>query len=389
MVDFLKDFCRMTGFPPYLQRKLHERKEKGNYRSLPENLPVVDFLSNDYLGLARDRNLSTLIEKNYSSFEAQINGATGSRLLSGNHGFFENLEEQIAEIFKGEKALLFNSGYNANLALLSCLPQKGDTIIYDEFTHVCLKEGARLSFAKRHSFKHNDLRDLENKLNVAEGHIYVVVESVYSMDGDSCPLPELVKLCKKYQAYVIIDEAHSTGTEGESGSGLACSLNLEKEILARVYTFGKAMGVHGACIVGDKNLIDYLVNFATPFIYTTALPLHSLVSIACAFDYLKRNTHFQDELKEKISFYKKNLKLFPSLLDKYDTVSSESATQVIIVPGNEQAKRLALHLNGKGFNIKPILSPTVKEGKERIRICLHRYDSDEEIERLIKEIADY
>lgn len=379
----------MIKFPIHLQNKLAEREQKGNFRTLPENLPVHDFLSNDYLGLAQNEALATLIDEKYKSLNMFLNGATGSRLLSGNHHYFAQVEDQLARIFKGESALLFNSGYNANLAILSCVPQKGDTIIYDEYAHVCLKEGARLSFAKRYSFKHNDLNDLEHKLKIAEGNVYVVVESVYSMDGDACPLSNLIQLCKIYNAYIIIDEAHSTGIMGPEGSGMACSVGLERDIFARIYTFGKAMGVHGACIVGDKLLKDFLVNFATPFIYTTALPLHSLVSISCAFEFLRKNIHFQDELNRKINFYKKNLKLFPSLLDKYDVMSSESAIQVFIVQGNEEAKRLAMHLNGKGYNIKPILSPTVKEGKERIRICLHRYNTEEEIERFINEIADY
>ena len=233
-----------------LYEKLRGRQVSGNLRALPDDGYGTDFLSNDYLGLARSAALKNRIETAWRSMKSLMNGSTGSRLLSGNTTYAAELEVFLAGLFNAEAALLFNSGYVANLALLASVPQRGDTIILDELAHACMKEGARLSYAEKLSFRHNNLEDLEKKMRKAKGLCFVVVESVYSMDGDQCPLTQLIALCEQNGAYLIIDEAHSTGVMGEGGSGLACSLKLEDRIFARVYTFGKAMGVHGAVVVG-------------------------------------------------------------------------------------------------------------------------------------------
>lgn len=375
-----------------LRQKLDSRKSKGNFRSLSYSKKPIDFLSNDYLGLARAPALTQKIKKLYDNVENRLNGSTGSRLLSGNSKYAASLEEWLAELFQGEKTLLFNSGYTANLSLLSSIPQKGDTIIYDELAHACMREGAKLSFAQKFSFKHNDLADLENKLNKAQGDKFVVVESIYSMDGDECPIETLMTLCQKYQAHVILDEAHSTGVLGVNGNGMACSMGLQDQIFARIYTFGKGMGVHGACVTGSAVLIDYLINFAKSFIYTTALPLHGLVSIRCSFEYLIENRRLQKILTGKINLFtnlmRERCKDLPMVL-----INSKSAIQAIIIPGNENIKKIAGQINGKGFDVKPILSPTVKAGEERLRICLHTYNTDDEIADLVmaiqQEVTEY
>lgn len=359
----------------FLNSKLCERIENDSLRSLPSvHSSAIDFFSNDYLGLSNSPELHKKITDTVLSHKLHKNGATGSRLLSGNSAYTEEVEGKLSILFKGQTSLIFNSGYAANLAVLSSIPQKGDTIIYDELAHACIKDGARLSLAKRFSFKHNDLNDLENKIRKAEGRIYIAVESVYSMDGDECALKELVTLSEKYNAVIILDEAHSTGTYGDNGSGLATSLGIEDKIDIRVYTFGKAMGVHGACVVGSTMLINYLVNFARPFIYTTALPPHSVASIDCAFEFLKDNIELQKTLNEKINTFKSSLTANASL--------SKSAIQPIIVPGNEAIKKITEKIMLKGFDIRPILSPTVKEGTERIRICLHAFNTEADIKQL-------
>ena len=305
-----------------------------------------------------------------------MNGATGSRLLTGNSIFTLSVENKLATIFKVEATLLFNSGYTANLAVLSSIPQKGDTILYDELSHACIKDGARLSLAKRYSFKHNDLDDLEKKIKISTGQLFIVVESIYSMDGDVCPLQEIASLAKKYNAVIILDEAHSTGVIGEGGSGLASLQGIEKEIDIRIHTFGKAMGVHGACVCGSQILIDYLINFARPFIYTTALPPHSVLSIACAFDYLADQPTLQTQLN-------KNITLFLEHTKKYTFISNNnSSIQSAIIPGNQSVKSAARKLLENGFDVRPILSPTVPAGKERLRICIHSFNTEEEIVKL-------
>lgn len=360
-----------------LQQKLLDRAENNSLRKLTVSKGMVDFFSNDYLGLARSKELSEIIFKECETLKGNSNGSTGSRLLSGNTDYVLKIEEELAVLFRAEKTLLMNSGYNANLAVLSSLPQKGDTIIYDELVHTSIKDGYRLSFASRFPFKHNDLQDMEAKLQKGKGDLFVVVESIYSMDGDAAPLKEMVALCERYGAYLIVDEAHSTGIMGTNGSGMACELEIEQKIFARIYTFGKGMGIHGACVAGSRILIDYLVNYARPFIYTTALPAHSQASVKMAFRYLNDHPELATTLANKIQQFKQGLP--EKIIQSGRYIESNSPIQVIMTPGNTEVKGLAAHLQAKKLDIRPILSPTVKEGEERLRICLHIYNTDEEL----------
>jgi 8-amino-7-oxononanoate synthase len=363
--------------------KLFERQQNLTLRALQISKNGIDFYSNDYLGLARNLKLAENIKENYEkhAFLGNFirNGATGSRLLSGNNVMVENLEKKLAKLFLAESALLFNSGYAANSALLSTVTQKGDTVIYDSLIHASLHEGCRLTFANTWAFRHNDLVELEKKLQLAKGDKFVVIESVYSMDGDVALLPEIVALCKYYKAYLIVDEAHSTGIYGENGNGLCCELGIENDIFARVYTFGKAVGVHGACVVGSQILVDYLVNFAKGFIYTTALPPHNLVSISTAFDFIAENPQFKMALFSNIQY-------FNSLQEENHKENFNTSIKVIKIAGNEACKKVATHLINLGFELRPIVAPTVAVGEERIRICLHAYNTHEEIANLIAEM---
>jgi 8-amino-7-oxononanoate synthase len=367
-----------------LQSLLQKKIDNNSYRQLKTTHDLVDFSSNDYLGLANAKELFENIHREVENVGTPYNGATGSRLLSGNTALAEKLESRLANLFRAQRTLLFNSGYTANLAILSSLPQRGDTIIYDELAHACIKDGARLSLASRFSFKHNDLSDLEEKIKRAKGNIFVAVESIYSMDGDECPLEGLTKLAEKFDATVILDEAHSTGSYGQNGSGLAVQKKIEHKIAVRVYTFGKAMGVHGACVAGDETLINYLINFARPFIYTTAMPPHSLIATQCAFDFLQKNMERQSALRSRIALF---LDGFEKI--NLNRVTSNSAIQNVIVPGNAEVKKLAAFLNECRLDCRPILSPTVKEGTERIRICLHSFNTGEEILSLNSALKEF
>ncbi len=358
-----------------LSEKLEERKVKNIWRSLPVQNKPIDFTSNDYLGLAQSEELFHAIQRKIESFP-KTNGATGSRLLSGNSLYIEQVEKKLAHIFRSEATLIFNSGYSANLAVLSSIPQKGDTIIYDELAHACIKDGARLSLAKRFNFRHNDLTDLKQKIKHSQGKVFIAVESVYSMDGDECPLLELTLLAEEYGASIILDEAHSTGVMGKNGSGLAASLGSQDNIAVRIYTFGKAMGIHGACVSGSEALINYLVNFARPFIYTTAPSQHSVASIECAFDYLSANPSLQQILSGKIRLY------LSGLQNLQNRTSSQSSIQTVIFPGVQKTKNAAAILQKKGFDVRPILYPTVPKQTERLRICLHTYNHEDEITAL-------
>jgi 8-amino-7-oxononanoate synthase len=366
----------MTSFESWLESKLSERKEKFLFRELSQEKSLLDFTSNDYLGLARSAPLYEQTLHRLKELGLESNGATGSRLLSGNASYTQNVEKKLATLFKTDAALIFNSGYTANLAVLSSVPQRGDTILYDELAHACIKDGARLSLARRFSFKHNDLEDLERKIKKSEGRIFIAVESIYSMDGDECPLKELTDLAGRTGAMIILDEAHSTGVIGEQGSGLAASLGLEKKIAMRIHTFGKAMGIHGACVVGSQTLADFLINFARPFIYTTALPPHSVAAIESSFDILKRSPDLQEQLKKKVALFVASVK------EMTNRTTSNSAIQTAIFPGNENVRQAAAHLQQRGFDVRPILSPTVPLGEERLRICLHTFNEDADIRKL-------
>ena len=377
----------------HLQNQLDKRIQEENLRSLVLPNPTnIDFFSNDYLGLARNEELQNSILKEYkfqsNRIKSSRNGSTGSRLLSGHNHYFEELETELAQFFNAEKVLFFGSGYHANVALLSSILTRNDVILYDNLVHVSLKEGYRLSQANHFSFKHNDLEDLEKKiLHIKEKNktnenqtILVVVESVYSMDGDVSPLPQLVEICEKHNANLIIDEAHSTGIFGENGNGLVAELGLEKRIFARINTFGKGFGTQGAVVLGSKTLIDYLINFSLPFIYTTAPPLFQLVSVKKAMDFLKI---YYEELNQKLH---QNVELFVSqskeilnLESGRNFTNSKTPIQIIPIKGNEECQKVASRLQKEGFEVRAIKSPTVKQGDERLRICLHSFNTESEI----------
>lgn len=342
-----------------------------------------DFSSNDYLGLARSAELYENIREAYSSLPNKRNGSTGSRLLTGNSQLAEETEAFLASYFGGPAALLFDSGYMANLAVLSALPQRGDTIIYDEHAHASIKDGARLSLATRWSFAHNDMDELRRKLRKARGHKWIVVESLYSMDGTYCPLKEICATAKEWGAFVVVDEAHSTGTTGLNGSGLAAFMGVAGLVDVRIHTFGKAMGIHGACVAGSRELVRYLVNFSRPLVYTTAPDDHTLVGIRKSFEYLSQHPELMDALRQSVdSFVARRRQLNATFL------RSESQIQGLVIPGDLRVREVASRLNQKGFDVRPIVSPTVKEGTERLRICLHTYNSAASIKELLDAIEE-
>ena len=362
----------MRNHQKHIQQKLEERKANNALRTLKTNKQLIDFCSNDYLGFAR--------EKVIHQVEAELEqyGATGSRLISGNHAITEEVESFLANFYKAESALIFNSGYSANLGFFSSVPQRGDTIIYDELIHASIRDGIRLSNANSFSFKHNNIEELQNKIAKAEGNIYVVVESVYSMDGDSAPLKEITEICAKIGVALIVDEAHAVGIFGK-GKGLVEELGLEQQVFARVITFGKAYGCHGAAILGSNDLKDYLINFSRPLIYTTALPLQSVLSIKKAHEFLGENIVRIEKLKDYIEYFKEL-----TVNCKLSTDNSKSAIQCVIVEGNDEVKSLAEKIQQEGFDVRPILSPTVPKGQERLRICLHSFNSKDSINKLVK-----
>ncbi|QCR21421.1 8-amino-7-oxononanoate synthase [Pontibacter sp. SGAir0037] len=366
-----------------LQQKLAEREAQGNLRHLKTTTGLVDFCSNDYLGLARSEKLRALIKEEEEKYRYLPMGATGSRLLSGNHLLFEELEATIAAYHKAEAALLFNSGYTANVGLLSALPQRGDTVFYDEASHASMKDGLRLSFAKTYAFRHNDVADLRQKLKHATGQVYVLVESVYSMDGDQAPLKELSELCREQDAALIVDEAHTVGLYGAKGEGLTVELGLEEQVFARVLTYGKALGGHGAAVVGSQVLRDYLINYSRAFIYTTGLPTHALLALKCAYTLLPELT----PAREKVKALAKQLYLKLNKLSGICCTPADSVILSVFLEEAAQLKPLANTLQQQGFDVRPVMSPTVPPGKERLRLIVHAFNTEEQITGLEKAIA--
>ncbi|MBQ4819816.1 pyridoxal phosphate-dependent aminotransferase family protein [Aquimarina sp. MMG016] len=381
----------MEGLPKKLQKKLLDREESNALRKLPKQTDLVDFSSNDYLGFAVEKKLFDKAHQILVEKEIHQNGATGSRLLSGNHQLYIETEAMLTKFHNAESALIFNSGYDANIGFFSSVPQRGDIIFYDEFIHASIRDGIQMSNAKSYKFAHNDIEELKTKLlslrseSKSQQEVFVVTESVFSMDGDSPDLKTFVDFCNEYKCYLIVDEAHATGVFGDKGVGLLQELRLEDEVFARINTFGKALGSHGAVIFGSKDLKSYLVNFARSFIYTTGLPPHTLATIQSMYTELKTTSEIE-KLQGNIQFFKQKLKtvnLKPLFID------SNSAIHCCVIRGNENVKSIAAEIKNKDFDVKPILSPTVPLGKERLRFCLHSYNSDEEIAEVLELLATF
>lgn len=360
-----------------LPDKLRKRQEQGILRSLQSFDGCIDFLSNDYLGMCRNTHLEARISEVLDNQKLlNKNGSGGSRLLSGNLPFYEQTEQWLAHYFNAESALVFGSGYAANLGLLSCLPGKADTVIYDEWIHASARDGLRLSVSKNYSFKHNDLNDLRQKLQKADADVYVLVESVYSMDGDFAPLAEIQTMQKEFGFTLIVDEAHAAGIFGIEAKGFGFSNEMDENLI-RIITFGKAYGVEGACVLGTAVLREYLLNFSRPFIYSTAPSPHFFASVHASVEQVADANHERSALMRAISYFKEQFEpYFPC---------TQSAVQVFIPGSLDRLKQLALAAKHHNLALKPVYAPTVPEGQERLRIVLHSYNSTEEID-LLKQI---
>jgi len=383
----------MKKFPKSLTQKLQQREQNNALRKLPVSNNLIDFASNDYLCFANSSVIFNQTHQYLLENNLKINGATGSRLISGNHNLYQKTEDYIANFHQSETALIFNSGYDANVGFFSSVPQRNDIILYDELCHASIRDGIQMSNSKSYKFQHNDFNHLEKLIisqletrNSKPENFYIVTESVFSMDGDSPNLEELVNLCEKYNCYLVIDEAHALGVFGDLGEGLIQHQGLQDKVFARIMTFGKGLGCHGAAILGSQELKSYLVNFARSFIYTTGLSPHSVATILIAYQYLKSEKEAIQKLKNNIQFFNQE-KLQMGLKPMF--VYSKSAIQCAIIPGNEKVKSIANQLQENGFDVKAILSPTVPEGQERLRFCLHSYNSEKEISKVLQLLSTF
>ncbi len=344
------------------QDELSELKDKNRYRSL--NLPAgVDLTSNDYMGMSVHPALRIAAVE---ALEGGLDiGAAGSRLLRGHTSSHEQLETYAATYFKAGASLYFASGFQANYALLTTLPDRRDVVLYDGLVHASVRDGLIAAQAKSYKFPHNDMDALEVLLKrhgQNSGRIWIAVESVYSMDGDIAPLDDLYELAVRYDAILIVDEAHATGVYGANGKGLCWDI-IDKhgyDHLVTLHTCGKAIGVAGGLVCASSNVIEYMVNKARPFIYSTApMPLQAfLVQRSLEILVSDDGAQRRDKLHNICALGKK---LFGG-----------SGTQIvpIILGEDERAVSVAKAMQDVGYDIRAIRPPTVPQGQARLRLSL-------------------
>ncbi len=366
----------------YLENRLLKRIKLGNFRKLQTIQPPIDFSSNDYLGLARSPQLAASVFQEWKMHLSHLNGlgSTGSRLLTGNSLYAQELEEKIAKFHGYETGLLFSCGYMANVGLLTAITNQESVIFYDAAVHASTHDGIRLSQVKAFPFRHNDLEHLENRLKgcSSQGDRFICIESIYSTDGSMAPLTEISQLARKYEAHLIVDEAHAVGACGPKGRGLIADHNLTDHVFAQVTTFGKALGTYGAIVLGNHILKQALINFANSYIYTTALPFQTLAAIKCSYDLFPVMDQQRDHLQKLIQ-----------MLHAFHPSSSMSHIQSVPIEGNEAVKHAAQAIFNQGFDVSPLMSPTVQRGHEVLRICLHAFNTENELAQLINHIQFY
>lgn len=381
----------MVGFSERLKEALAQRARDGllRQRLTLESCqgPVIrmaggtylNFCSNDYLGLAAHPKV---IEAMRSAAEQYGVGSGASHLVCGHSAPHHQLEEALAEFTRRPRALLFSSGYMANTGILTTLLQRGDYVFEDRLNHASLLDGGLHSGARFQRFPHNDMSALASKLEKADGPKLVVVDGVFSMDGDSAPLAELAALCAQQNAWLMVDDAHGFGVMGDSGAGSTEAAGLDADsVPVLMATLGKALGTAGAFVAGSEVLIEGLVQQARNYIYTTALPpavaAASLASLQLLHDESWRRQH----LAQLILRFRRGAEQLDLPL-----MSSDSAIQPLLVGDARQAVTMSEKLRARGLLIGAIRPPTVPAGTSRLRITLSAAHSEDEVDRLLQEL---
>ena len=365
-----------------MQEGLRSLEERSQRRSLAE-IRGVNFCSNDYLGLAENLVLRERVAEAVRAAEKV--GGTGSRLLSGQAKAWRELEEEFAKFAGTESALFFTTGYAANVGLLSSLAGKDDVIFSDERNHASLIDGMRLSGARKVIYPHLNLNALEDALRQEAGAPWrkvIVTESVFSMDGDIAPLQEIANLAEKYNAALILDEAHATAVHGPGGRGLAAAVGLTHRVLAIIHTCGKALASAGAFVCGPAELKEHLVNHARTFIFSTALPPYFAAQIRAALHLAGGMESDREGLLRRAAGLRDALQA-----EGFDTAGTASQIVPVILGGNEATLDAAEHLQREGFAVRGIRPPTVREGGSRLRLSLTARIAQEELSQLVQSIV--
>ncbi|WP_297791736.1 8-amino-7-oxononanoate synthase [uncultured Marinobacter sp.] len=373
--------------------ELEQRKQAGLYRirrqiSGPQQpsltsdgQSLLSFCSNDYLGLANHpANLEALV----NALPQTGLGGAASHLICGHHDAHHRLEERLAAFTQRSAALFFSTGYMANMGVISALAGRGDTIFSDRLNHASIIDGCILSRAKVRRYPHSDMAALERMLAETSGHKLVVTDGVFSMDGDIAPLRELAGLCKTHDALLVVDDAHGVGVLGPQGRGSAAELGLsEDDVPVLIGTLGKAVGTSGAFVAGPQVLMDYLVQKARTYIYTTAMPPAIAEATVASLDLIERDDERRAHLRELIERFRRGASELG-----YQLMPSGTPIQPIMVGDNWSALALSKALEEKGLLVTAIRPPTVPEGEARLRVTLSAAHTLADVDRLLAGLSD-
>lgn len=371
-----------------LQKELDKRKAEGLLRQrrlldspqaehiVANDKHFLSFCSNDYLGLANRPELIAAMQK--AAGDSGV-GSGASNLITGHHRYHDELEKRLAKFVEMPAALLFSTGYMANIGVIGALMGRHDAIFADKLNHACLNEGAYLSRAAFHRFPHNDVAALEKLLQESNAqHKLIAADAVFSMDGDIAPLAEYLALCEKYDAYLYIDDAHGFGVLGEHGKGSLSHLKLKSPRIIMMATLGKAAGVAGAFVAGEKVVIDYLIQKANSYVYSTPAPPALSATLTESVRLIEEGDDLRAHLQSLIAYLKANLKTL-----KWQLMPSDTAVQPLVVGGNHEVVALSEYLQAQGILVPAIRPPTVPVNTGRLRISLSAAHSLEDIKRLI------
>jgi 8-amino-7-oxononanoate synthase len=376
-----------------LQKELEQRKVDGLLRQrrlldspqaehiIANQKPYLSFCSNDYLGLANRHELIAAMQK--AAGDSGV-GSGASNLITGHHRYHDNLEKQLAEFVDMPAALLFSTGYMANIGVLGALMGRGDAIFADKLNHACLNDGAYFSYADFHRYPHNNVEALEKLLQASKAkHKLVAADAVFSMDGDIAPIPEYLALCEKYDAYLYLDDAHGFGVLGDHGQGSLRHFNIKSPRIIVMATLGKAAGVAGAFVAGEQVVIDYLIQKAKSYVYSTPAPPALSATLSASVKLIEQGDDLRANLNALIAYLKANLQL-----NKWKLLASDTAIQPLIIGGNEQSLAVSEYLQTQGILVPAIRPPTVPTGTARLRISLSAAHSLDDVKQLIAAIHE-
>ncbi len=376
-----------------LQKELTQRKVDGLLRQrrlldspqaehiVADQKPYLSFCSNDYLGLANHPDLISAMQK--ATGDSGV-GSGASNLITGHHRYHDSLEKELAKFVDLPAALLFSTGYMANIGVIGALMGRGDAIFADRLNHACLNDGGYFSHAEFHRFAHNDVAALEKLLKAsAAKHKLVTVDAVFSMDGDIAPIPEYLAMCEKYDAYLYIDDAHGFGVLGEHGQGslnhFQKSANMPKSPrIIMMATLGKAAGVAGAFVAGEQVVIDYLIQKAKSYVYSTPAPPALSATLSASVRLIEHGDHLRTHLYMLIQYLKMHLKL-----NHWQLMPSDTSIQPLMVGDNLQALAVSAYLQARGILVPAIRPPTVPVGTARLRISLSAAHALDDVKQLI------